>query len=146
MINLKEIIDKCNKYHYVKYYNNKIKGYKSYPKKKKEFSIKSNEKLILIKLKTLSKKLYIKEKKSPIKVSGGPLYAEINVYSIYDGKIVKEKSNLKNKIYFPKKYLKEILEKDFCKIIRKDIFKISKSYMNNKINQGLIAINNINNI
>ena len=51
-----------------------------------------------------------------------------------------------NKIYFPKKYLKEILEKDFCKIIRKDIFKISKSYMNNKINQGLIAINNINNI
>ncbi len=145
MINLKEIIIKCNKYHYV-YYNNKPIKYKSYPEKKKNISINNKEKLILIKLKTLSKKLYEKEKISPIKVSGGPLYAEVNVYSIFDGKIVKEKSKLKNKIYFPKKYLKKILDKDYCKIIKKDILKISKKYINNKINQGLIAINTINNI
>ena len=145
MINLKEIINKCNKYHYI-YIKNKGYKYKSYPKKNKNISIKDKEKLILIKLKTLSKKLYNKEKISPIKVSGGPLYAEVNVYSIFDGKIIKEKAKFKNKIYFPKKYLKKILEKDFCKIIKKDIIKISKSYINNKINQGLIAINTINNI
>ena len=31
MINLKEIINNCNKYHYIKYVDKKIKGYKSYP-------------------------------------------------------------------------------------------------------------------
>ncbi len=146
MIKLKEIINKCNKYHYIKINNTKIEGYKSYPEKKKNISIKNKEKLILIRLKTLSKKLYEKEKKSPIKVSGGPLYVEVNVYSIFDGKVIKEKPKLKNKIYFPKKYLKKILDKDYCKIIKKDILKISKKYINNKINQGLIAINTINNI
>jgi len=143
MINLKEIINNCNKYHYIKYIDGKIKGYKSYPDKQNNISIKNKEKLVLIKLKTITKKLYRLEKNSPIKVSGGPLYAEVNVYSIVDGKIVKEKSKSKNKIYFPKKYLKKILDKDFCKIIKKDILKICKSYMEDKINQGLIAINTI---
>jgi hypothetical protein len=147
MINLKDIINKCNKYHYI-IINNQNKGYKykSYPKKKTHISIKNKEKLILIKLKTLSKKMYKKEKISPIKVSGGPLYAEVNVYSLFDGKIIKEKKKFKNKIYFPKKYIKKILKKDFCKIIKKDILKIGNSYINNKLNQGLIAINVINNI
>jgi hypothetical protein len=141
MINLKEIINKCNKYHYIKI-NNKGYKYKSFSEKQK-ISIKNKEKLVLIKLKTLSKKMYSKEKKSPIKVSGGPLYTEINVYSIFDGKIIKEKSKMKNKVYFPKKYIKKILEKDFCKIIKKDILKICNNYMNDKLNQGLIAINTI---
>jgi hypothetical protein len=146
MINLKEIINKCNKYHYIKINPNKqIKGYKSFSEKK-TISIKNKEKLVLIKLKTLSKKMYSREKKSPIKVSGGPLYAEINIYSIFDGKIVKEKNKFKNKVYFPKKYIKKILEKDFCKIIKKDILKICNNYINDKLNQGLIAINTINNI
>ena len=145
MINLKEIINNCNKYHYIYIDINKNKPikYNSFPEKQNNISIKNKEKLVLIKLKTITKKLYKLEKTSPIKVSGGPLYAEVNVYSIIDGKIVKEKSKSKNKIYFPKKYLKKILEKDFCKIIRKDILKIYKAYMEDKINQGLIAINNI---
>jgi hypothetical protein len=146
MINLKEIINKCNKYHYIKINSNKqIKGYKSFSEKQ-TISIKNKEKLILIKLKTLSKKMYTKEKKSPIKVSGGPLYAEVIVYSIFDGNIIKEKSKMKNKVYFPKKYIKKILEKDFCKIIKKDILKIFNNYINDKLNQGLIAINTIYNI
>ena len=144
MINLKEIINKCNKYHYI-YFNNKPIKYKSFSEKQ-NISIKNKDKLVLIKLKTLSKKMYDKEKKSPIKVSGGPLYAEVNVYSIFDGKIIKEKSKFKNKVYFPKKYIKEILLKDYCKIIKKDILKICKYYMNNKLNQGLIAINKITNL
>jgi hypothetical protein len=143
MINLKEIINNCNKYHYIKYNDKKIKSYKSYPEKNNNISIKNKEKLVLIKLKTITKKLYRLEKKSPIKVSGGPLYAEVNVYSIFDGKIIKEKSKSKNKVYFPKKYLKKILDKDLCNIIKKDILKICKNYMEDKIKQGLIAINNI---
>ena len=142
MINLKEIINKCNKYHYIININKDYK-YNSFPEKQNNISIKNKEKLVLIKLKTITKKLYKLEKKSPIKISGGPLYAEVNVYSIIDGKIVKEKSKSKNKIYFPKKYLKKILDKDFCKIIKKDILKICKAYMEDKINQGLIAINTI---
>jgi hypothetical protein len=141
MINLKEIINKCNKYHYINI--NKDYKYNSFPKKQNNISIKNKEKLVLIKLKTITKKLYKLEKKSPVKISGGPLYAEVNVYSIIDGKIVKEKSKSKNKIYFPKKYLKKILDKDFCKIIKKDILKICKSYMEDNIKQGLIAINKI---
>jgi hypothetical protein len=145
MINLKEIINKCNKYHYIKINTNKqIKGYKSFSEKQ-TISIKNKEKLVLIKLKTLSKKMYIKEKKSPIKVTGGPLYADVNVYSIFDGKIVKEKKKFKNKVYFTKKYIKKILEIDFCKIIKKDILKICNNYINNKLNQGLFAINTIDN-
>jgi hypothetical protein len=144
MINLKEIINKCNKYHYIKI-NNKDYKYKSFSEKQK-ISIKNKEKLVLIKLKTLSKKMYSKEKNSHIKVSGGPLYAEVIVYSIFDGKIIKEKTKLKNKVYFSKKYIKKILEKDFCKIIKKDILKICNNYMNDKLNQGLIAINTIDNL
>ncbi len=148
MINLTEIINNCNKYHYLKYSSkqNKVIKYKSFPEKKNNISITNNEKLVLIKLKTLTKKMYQLEKKSPIKVSGGPLYAEVNVYSIVDGKIVKEKSKSKNKIYFPKKYLKIILEKDLCNIIKKDIIKICNRYMQNKVKQGLIAINTITNL
>ncbi len=141
MINLKEIIKNCNKYHFL-FINkqNKVYKYKSYPDKQ-NISIKNNEKLVLIKLKTLSKKLYKLEKKSPIKASGGPLYAQVSVYNING----KEESKFKNKVYFPKKYLKNILEsgKDICKYINKDILKICNAYMNDKLNQGLISINKI---
>lgn len=145
MINLKEIINNCKKYHYIKYKDNDIKSYKSFSEKQNNISIKNKEKIVLIKLKTITKKLYKLEKKSPIKITGGPLYAEVNVYSIVDGKIVKEKSKSKNKIYFPKKYLKKI-EKNLCHSIEKDILKICKYYMEDKIKQGLIAINTIINL
>ncbi len=138
MINLKEIIKNCNKYHYIKY-TNKIIRYKSFSEKQ-TISIKNNEKLVLIKLKTILKKLYNKEKKSPIKASGGPLYAEISVYNING----KEESKFKNKVYFPKKYLQDILKKDdYCYYIKKDILKICNAYINDKLNQGLISINKI---
>ena len=144
MINLKEIINKCNKYHYIKI-NNKGYKYKSFSEKQ-TISIKNNEKLVLIKLKTILKKLYNKEKKSPIKASGGPLYAEVSVYNING----KEEPKFKNKVYFPKKYLQDILNKstgdDYCKYIKKDILKICNSYINiniNGLNQGLLSINKI---
>ncbi len=146
MINLKEIINNCNKYHYI-YINKltKVYKYRSYSEKRKDISIKNKEKLVLIKLKTITKKLYKLEKTSPIKISGGPLYAEVNVYSIVDGKIIKEKTKSKNKIYFPKKYLKKILKNEniLCKIIKKNILKICKAYIEDRIKQGLIAINKI---
>jgi hypothetical protein len=139
MINLKEIIKNCNKYHYI-YINkqNKVYKYKSFSEKQ-TISIKNNEKLVLIKLKTILKKLYYKEKKSPIKASGGPLYAEVSVYNI-NGKV---ESKFKNKVYFPKKYLQDILNNDYCKYIKKDILKIGDAYINDKLNQGLISINKI---
>jgi hypothetical protein len=143
MINLKEIINNCHKYHYIYLTNNKkITGYKS-SNEKKHINIKTNDKLVLIKLKTISKTLYKKEKKSPIKVSGGPLYAEISTYVIHNNIIIKEQPKYKNKVYFPKKYIKKILEKDTCKIIKRNIFKICKFYINDKLNNGLIAINKI---
>ncbi len=146
MINLKEIINNCNKYHYIYLYDNKqIKDYKSF-NKKQIINLKTNQKLVLIKLKTISKTLYKKEKKSPIKVSGGPLYAEINTYVIHNNIIIKEKPKYKNKVYFPKKYIKQILQEDTCKIITKNILKIYKYYINNKLNNGLIAINKITDI
>ena len=143
MINLKEIIKNCNKYHYI-YINkqNKVYKYKSFSEKQSVI-IKNNEKLVLIKLKTILKKLYNKEKKSPIKASGGPLYAEVSVYNING----KEESKFKNKVYFPKKYLQDILNSsknnDYCKYIKKDILKICNAYMNEGLNQGLISINKI---
>ncbi len=142
MINLKEIINNCHKYHYIYLSNNKPKYYKS-SNEKKSINIKNNDTLVLIKLKTISKTLYKKEKKSPIKVSGGPLYAEINTYIKHNNIIIKEQPKYKNKVYFPKKYLKNIIEKDTCKIIKKNILKICKLYVNNKLNNGLIAINKI---
>ena len=49
MINLKEIINKCNKYHYINI--NKDYKYNSFPEKQNNISIKNKEKLVLIKLK-----------------------------------------------------------------------------------------------
>jgi hypothetical protein len=147
MINLKEIINNCHKYHYI-YINKtdyKPTKYKS-SNEKININITKGEKIVLIKLKTISKTLYKKEKKSPIKVSGGPLYAEINTYSYHNNILIKDPPKYKNKVYFPKKYIKEILEKDICKIIKKNILKICKFYINDKLNNGLIAINKITDI
>jgi hypothetical protein len=142
MINLKEIINNCNKYHYIIINNKQIKGYKSYSQKH-NIKIKTNETLVLIKLKTISKTLYKKEKTSPIKVTGGPLYAEITTYIKHNNNILKEKPKYKNKVYFPKKYLQDILKKETCNIIKKNILKICKYYINDKLNNGLISINKI---
>lgn len=142
MINLKEIIKLNKKYHYI-WYNDKIIKYKSSDKKNIPISIKKNETLVLIKLKTLTKNIYNKEKKSPIKFTGGPLYGEINTFKIVDGVIIKEKPKYKNKVYFTKKYLKEKLKNIDFKWLKKDIMKMAIKYIKNKLNQELLAINKI---
>jgi hypothetical protein len=140
MINLKEIIKTNKKYHYI-IYNNGAKKYKATDKKKKNINLRKDDVLILIKLKTLTKNIYKKDKKSPIKLTGGPLYAEINTYKIIDGIVKKDKPKYKNKVYFSKKYLKKNLKNSNFEWLKKGIIKIAIKYINNKLNQELLAIN-----
>ncbi len=138
MIDLKNIIKESKKYHYIYLHNDK-------PAKHKAFDIKQqiSDKtvVIYIKLRTLSKKDYEKEKKSPFKTTGGPLFAEINMY--IDG--VKQKPKLKNKIYFPKKYLQSKIKKNNnFKWMINDVLKCAKAYFNDQLKQKVLAINNIN--
>ena len=144
MINLKDIIKNTKKYHYIKFTNKPIKYISS--DEKQSISLKPNEKLIFIKLKTLTKNTYNMDKKSPFKTTGGPLYLEIYQYSIKDGKVIKDKTKLKNKIFFPKKYISSKLKKHKTyKWLQKDIIKSAKIYINDMMNQGLVAINKITN-
>ena len=145
MINLKEIINKSNKYHYIKISSKGNKYIKS-NNKKINIMINKTDTLILIKLKTLNKKMYEKQKKSPLKIYGGPLYAEINIYKFIDGKISKQAPKYKNKVYFPKKYLKNKLKLNDFTWMKKDIIKIAFAYYNDKLNQQLTAINKITNL
>ncbi len=137
IMDLNEIIKKCNKYHYLILNNDNNYKHIATNDKKITLNLKKNQKVMLIKLKTITKTLYEKEKKSPFKITGGPIYAQVNTY-INNNILVKEKSKFKNKIYFPKKYLKNM-----SKNINKDICKIFNAFINNKINQGLMAINKI---
>ncbi len=142
MINLKDIIKNTKKYHYIKFTTKPIKYISS--DEKQSISLKINEKLIFIKLKPLTKNTYNKEKKSIFKTTGGPLYCEIFQYSVMDGKVIKDKTKLKNKVYFPKKYISSKLKKHKTyKWLQKDIIKVAKMYYNDKLNQGLVAINKI---
>jgi hypothetical protein len=142
MINLKEIIKINKKYHYI-WYNKNVLKYKSSDTKNIPISIKKDDTLILVKLKTLTKNIYNKEKKSPIKLTGGPLYGEINTFKIIDGVVIKEKHKYKNKVYFTKKYLKEKLKNINFKWLKKDIIKMGIKYIKNKLNQELLAVNKI---
>jgi hypothetical protein len=145
MINLKYIIETSMKYHYFIYKNKIIKHIPS--NNKIIVNIKKNEQLILIKLKTLTKKIYEMEKKSTFKTTGGPLYAEINTYNIIDNVIIKNKPKYKNKVYFSKRYLQNKLNKHKSfKWMHYDLKKIANAYINDKLNQKLIAINTIDNI
>jgi hypothetical protein len=140
MINLKEIIKNTMKYHYIKI-SSKNNKYIASDKKNIPIKINKTDILILVKLKTLTKSMYNMQKKSPLKIYGGPLYAEINIYRLIDGKLKKDKSKYKNKVFFPKKHLKNI-----NKLKKNDIKKIAYAYFNNKLNQQILAINNINNL
>jgi hypothetical protein len=137
MIDLSNIIKESKKYHYIIY--NKDKPVKHVMFDKKQV-IKNKNFVIYIKLRTLSKKQYEKEKKSPFKLTGGPLFAEINIY--HEG--IKTKPKPKNKIYFPKKYLQSRIKKhkSFNWMIN-DIKKCAILYYNDMLNQKMIAINNI---
>ena len=137
MIDLSNIIKESKKYHYITYPKDKPVKHIMFDKKK---VIKNKDYVIYIKLKTLSKKQYEKEKKSPFKLTGGPLFAEINIY--HEG--VKEKPKSKNKIFFPKKYLQSQIKKHKSyEWMINDILKCAFVYYNDMLNQKLIAINNI---
>lgn len=130
------------KYHYFIYKDKIIKHIPS--NKKIIVNIKKNEILILVKLKTLTKKIYELDKKSTFKTTGGPLYADINTYNIIDNVITKNKPKYKNKVYFSKKYLqKKLSEHKSFKWMHNDLKKIANAYINNKLNQSLVAINSI---
>jgi hypothetical protein len=137
MIDLSNIIKESKKYHYITFKKDKHIKHEMCDKKQ---IIKNKDFVIYIKLKTLSKQQYEKEKKSPFKLTGGPLFAEINIYN--NG--IKEKPKPKNKIFFPKKYLQSKIKKHKSyKWMMNDILKCAYVYYNDMLNQKLIAINNI---
>ncbi len=140
MIDLSNIIKESKKYHYITFRKDKPIKHEMFDKKQ---NIKSKDTVVYIKLKTLTKTQYTKEKLTPFKLTGGPLFAEINIYKM----MVKEKPKLKNKIYFPKKYLQSKIKKHTTfKWMINDILKCAKAYYNDRLNQKMIAINNINTI
>ena len=100
--------------------------------------------VIRVKLNPITKKQHMMEKKSPLKLLGGPLYGEVYEYDIINVnksyKLKKRKPRVKNKVFFPKKYLSE----NNIKI--NDIKKIALAYTKNKLNNSLAAINTIKNI
>ena len=74
------ICDKeSKKYHYITFRKDKPVKHEIFDKKQ---VIKTKEPVIYIKLRTLNKDYYYKEKKSPFKTTGGPLFAEINIYKM----------------------------------------------------------------
>ena len=111
--------------------------------------------LVRVKLSVVSKRLYNLEKKSPFKVLGGPIYGYISEYNITYSKengkrkhlfLKKKKRKLKNKVFFPKRYLIKQLKNKNVKWIEKDLKKIALAYTRDKLNTGLLAINTIKNI
>jgi len=137
MIDLNNIIKESKKYHYIIYNKDKPMKHLMFDKKQ---VIKNKDFVIYIKLRTLTKKQYEKEKNTPFKLTGGPLFAEINIYKMG----VKEKPKLKNKIYFPKKYLQSKIKKHKSyEWMVNDIKKCAMVYYNDMLNQKMIAINNI---
>lgn len=147
MINLKDIIENSMKYHYVKYnrHNKIIQLFSA--NSSHTMQIKKDERIVLVKLKTLTKKIYEQNKKSSFKTTGGPLYANITTYVLHDNVVTKEKPLLKNNVYFHKTYLKSMLSThQTFSWMKKDIKKIATAYIMNRLNQKFIAINTITNL
>lgn len=143
MIDLMNIIYESKKYHYVTFRENKPVKHDMFDKKQ-VVEMKKNDTVIYIRLRTLNKEYYLKEKKSPFKTTGGPLYAELNIYKNENNKIIKIKPKSKNKIFFPKKYLQlKMKNHTSYKWMAKDIIKCAKLYFNDKLKQTLVAINRI---
>ena len=137
MIDLTNIIKESKKYHYITFRKDKPVKHEMFDKKQ---VIKTKDTVVYIKLKTLNKEYYYKEKKSPFKTTGGPLFAEINIYKM----MIKEKPKSKNKIYFPKIYLQSKIKKhNTFKWMKNDIIKCAIVYYNDMMKQKLLAINRI---
>jgi hypothetical protein len=157
-IKLSNIINTVSRYHYFVYDKN-IKKIISYhhtdmnilSSPLKEYIIlteslkrlKDDHMIIMVQLKCVKKKAYELEKVSPLKTTGGPLYGEVTTYLFTDGNTIKEKTKIKNKIYFPKKYIFQNYKEDDFKWIKHDIKKIAIAYIDDMIRQNLFYINTI---
>jgi len=105
--------------------------------------LKDGRQIIMVRLKCIKKKEYELDKVSPLKITGGPLYGEVTTYLYNNNEMIKEKTKIKNKIYFPKKYIFKNYENDDFNWLKRDIKKIALSYINNTIRQNLFFINTI---
>jgi len=152
-IKLQDIIDKVSKYHYYVYDTNKTKMVSSHHNDMNSINmnklsdlsgIKDGRIIILVKLKRIKKKEYELEKFSPLKLLGGILYGEVSTYKIDNNKAIKQSTKLKNKVYFPKKYIQKNWKDS--KWLMKDLKKIAAAYIDDKILQQLFAINTINSL
>ena len=153
VLKLSIIISNLKKYHYF-IYNLKTQSISKMLSDEHTIDIKKFQKklknkddkyiVIRVKLNPITKKQHMMEKKSPLKLLGGPLYGEVYEYDIINVnksyKLKKRKPRVKNKIFFPKKYLSE------NNIQINDIKKIALAYTKNKLNNSLAAINTIKNI
>lgn len=102
--------------------------------------------IIITSLNIVSKKQYLQNKKSKIKLLGGPIYLKLLKYEIIFSKkkhILKRKD--KNKVYFPKTYISKKLSPS-NKWLIKDTHKVVKKFIKNKLNKSLLSINKINRI
>lgn len=137
-------ISKNNKIHFLYSSNSLINSKKRILKTLKQKKKKSG-KIVITSLNLVSKKKYMLNKKSKIKIIGGPVYIRIQEYNIKLTKMKKiylKKGN-SNKVYFPKKYIiKKYNSKN--KWIIRDTNKVVKKFINNKLKTSLIAINLIN--
>ena len=161
IIKLSEIINSVSRFHYFVYDTNIKKIISSHHTDmnilisplKEHINImdslkglKEGHKIIMVQLKCLKKKEYELDKVSPLKLTGGPLYGMVYSYYFTNGNTTKEKTQIKNKIYFPKKYIFKNYNKDDFKWLKRDIKKIALAYVNNMIRQNLFYINTISTI
>ena len=152
-IKLSEITKDVNKYHYYIFNktNKKLKlltslnNTKEIYKKLNKIKNINNKILVRVKLQIISKKQYNLNKKSTLKLIGGPLYGSVKEYQIQliNRKIVLKsiKSKVKNKVYFSKNYLIKKFSNNNRKWIIKDLNKIALYYVLNKLNFNLMAVN-----
>lgn len=147
-LNVNEIKKKINKYYFFLYNKNtnniKLLATSDNSDIIKKIIKKTNKNNIIVRVKIMSitKKQLENEKNSSLKTIGGPLYGLINEYTLENNKIKQLPKKIKNKVYFPSRYLYEI--KDNNKQINKDIMKMGLKYTTNKLNNKLLAINKVN--
>ena len=139
-------VSKNNKIYFLYSSNSLINSKKRLLKTLKQKNKKSGR-IIITSLNIVSKKMYLLNKKSKIKIIGGPIYIKIQEYNLKltKSKKVYFKKGKSNKVYFPKKYISKKYNSKNKWIIR-DTNKVVKKYVNNKLKTSLVAINVINKI
>lgn len=138
-INISDIVKLVDKYHFF-IYNKVTKKITTIDKNDIKQKMNKNTILIKIEFKAITKLQLANEKKSPLKTIGGPVYGLVSTYIMENKKLIKQPKKIKNKVYFPSRYLKDITEKKLLK----DFYKIAKKYIGDKLDNHLLAINKIN--